>query len=206
MLGIIPYLMGINSITIKGIMITIIDPRKIPQSDLPMIVSVGGTDIVSRLIHWRTHFWCNHSMLCIDQGQFVWESLNSWYGKGKMEQYMTPGTTLKFYQLKNINSLAIEDLRNYVANRIASPWYKKMYDWIGIFGEAIGFPKIHTPGLEYCSVDTIHAMQAMVSLTDADKALIAKIPSEQCPGYLDLVMNSNPNVFNYYGQYKYIKP
>lgn len=184
---------------------TILDPRTIPQSDFPFIVSKGGgIDLMSRLIRWRTNSWCEHSMLAINPGKFVWEDTANWYGEGPMEHYMVPNVCLKFYQLVDMNPASFDLLRKYVATRISSPWYDKIYDWVGILGEAIGFPKIHTPGLEYCSVDAIHALGAMVpSLPSIDNQVIRSIPSEENPGYLDLLMLNYPKVFRAYGTYQY---
>src|ERR1019366_5914997 len=109
-------------------MLTITDPRAIPTSDGPMIVSKGGgLDLASRLIRWRTSAWCEHSMLFLQQGKFVWEGPMAWYDEGPMEGYMVPNVCLKFYQLVNMNPVANKALQDYVTNRIKSPWWTKMY-------------------------------------------------------------------------------
>lgn len=183
----------------------ILDPRQIPPNEFPFIISKGGgIDPISRLIRWRTHSWCEHSMLAINPGKFVWESASSWYGEGPMEDYMTPENCLKFYQLVDINLDAYDLLRDYVARRIASPWYHKLYDWVGIMGQALGLPKIHTPGLEYCTVDAIHALEYMApALPKSTQDFISSIPPEENPGYLDQVMLNYPKVVRLYGTYQY---
>ena len=119
-----------------------------------------------------------------------------------MEHYMVPGVTLKFYQFKEMTPDAYILLQKYVQTRISSSWPDKLYDWLGIVGQAIGFPKFHTPGLEYCSVDAIHAMEAMAPALPFDtRALIGSIPAEENPGYLDNVLSSSP-LINCYGVYK----
>lgn len=159
---------------------------------------------MSCLIRWRTKSWCEHSMLGIEPGKFVWESSASWYGEGKMDSYLVPNNCLKFYTLVNQTPATITALQTYVQNRINSPWYDKLYDWIGILGEAVGTPKIHTPGLEYCSVDDIHALKSIVdTLPHADQLIINSIPDEENPGYLDMVMVNAKTVFNLYGVYHY---
>lgn len=183
----------------------ILDPRTIPQSEFPFIVSKGGgIDLMSKLIRWRTKSWCEHSMLAINAGKFVWEDTANWYGEGPMEKYMVPDVCLKFYSLNNINPAAIEALRNYVYTRINSPWYHKMYDWLGIVGEAVGLPKIHTPGLEYCSVDAIHALESMgPPIGGDDQKIIANIDPEENPGYLDMFENNYPKIFTCQYIYQY---
>ena len=186
----------------------ILDPRTIPQSDYdvsPFFVSKGGgTDIMSKLIRWRTKSWCEHSMLSINPGKFVWESASNWYGEGKMDSYLVPNNKLVFYQLVNCTPETTSALRQYVYNRINSPWWNKMYDYVGILGEALGTPKIHTPGLEYCSVDDIHALKTIApTLPHADQLIINSIPDEENPGYLDMVMLNAKTVFKEYGVYQY---
>lgn len=181
------------------------DPRDIPIEEGPFIVSKGGgIDLMSKLIRWRTKSWCEHSMLCINPGKLVWESTANWYGEGSMNSYMVPNVHLKFYSLVDINPLAVQLLRNYVYGRIKSPWYNKLYDYIGILGQAIGLPKVHTPGLEYCSVDAIHALKSMASGLKGDsESIINNVPDEESPGYLDLFMNQYPSVFVCKYEYQY---
>ncbi len=186
---------------------SITDPHDIPASEYPFIVSKGGgIDPLSRLIRWRTSSWCEHSMLAINPGKVVWESASSWYGEGDVKIYMTPNTCLRYYSLVDINPAAIDALRTYVYNRIKSPWYHKLYDWVGILGEAVGLPKIHTPGLEYCSVDAIHALEAMEPALGGDsQSIISNIDPEQNPGYLDHFMSAYPSIFNCKYEYQYKK-
>lgn len=180
------------------------DPRAIPQAEFPFIVSCHGSDLVSRLIQWRTGSWCNHSMIAQTQGKFVWESAASWYGEGPMGVYMRPGTILKFYSLVEITPAAIDALEAYVYNRIHSPWWNKAYDWLGIVGQAVGIPKFHTPGLEYCSVDATHALKAMAPYLGAfSRQEIAVLPDEENPGDLDLAMQHFTSVFNCRYQYTF---
>lgn len=159
---------------------------------------------MSKLIRWRTNSWCEHSMLGINAGNFVWESAASWYGEGKMDSYLVADNKLVFYTLVNQTPETIAALRAYVQNRINAGPIDHIYDWFGIVGEAVGFPKIHTPGLEYCSVDDIHALKAIAStLPHADQLIINNIPDEENPGYLDMVMTNAKSVFKVYGIYQY---
>jgi hypothetical protein len=185
----------------------ITDPRLIPEAAGPLIVSKGGgVDVFSRLIRWRTKSWCEHSMLFLNPGHFVWEGPADFYKEGPMDGYMVPNVVLKFYRLVDMNADADSALRAYVDSRIKSPWYNKLYDWVGIFGEAVGLPKIHTPGLEYCSVDAIHALHTIMPyLPYKSRVVLASIPPEENPGYLDRVMANSPDVFELYGTYTYSK-
>lgn len=147
-------------------------------------------------------------MLCVNQKKFIWESAASWYGEGKMDSYLVADNKLVFYSLVNQTPDTVSALKMYVENRIKAPFVDHIYDWAGIVGEAIGIPKFHTPGLEYCSVDNIHALKTIAyTLPQADQKIIYNIPNEENPGYLDNVMVNSPKVFKLYGIYQYgIKP
>lgn len=178
------------------------DPRLIPQLDMPLIVlSEQKTDFVSFLIDWRTKGSWDHVMLSINQGKFVCQDFGG-YHEIPMDGYLKKGGELKFVKLLNSNQEFINAFRKSVLDRLSLPWYRKTYDFLGIFGQAIGQPWIHTPGLEYCSVDVIrHLKNACQYLPLLDRNIIMAIPPESNPQYLDEVICMNPSVFSIYGQW-----
>lgn len=180
----------------------ITDPRSIPQSDLPLFVfSDNTTDLISFLITWRTRGAWNHAMLALNEGKFVWQGWT--YQEGKMETYMKKGSRLEFFTLVNMSPEVRILLTSYVVNKIKLPWYKKLYDWIGIFGQAIGLPKIHTPGLEYCSVDVTLALKTVApALSPAEQYIINAIPDQINPQDLHDYFMKYPAIFRQYGEYE----
>lgn len=183
-------------------MLEIKDPRTIVQKDLPLFVfSDSSTDIVSFLITWRTKGNWNHAMLAVNQGKFAIQSIG--YTEQDMSIYMKKGARLDFYKLVNLPLGIPLFASQYVSKRLSQPWWTKMYDWIGIFGQAIGFPKIHTPGLEYCSVDVTNCLKSICRLLPkADQDVIMNIPNEVNPQQLHDIMVANPSVFVQYGSYE----
>lgn len=181
----------------------IADPRQIPQNDLPLFVfSDNTTDFISFLITWRTNGTFNHAMFTRLQGKFVWQGWS--YQEGMMDTYMKKGCRLKFFKLVNQTPDTVTDLSAYVTARMKRPWWTKAYDFLGILGQAIGMPGIHTPGLEYCSVDVTAALKSIApSLPAKDLLVIGAIPSEINPQELHDYMVSNPSVFRIYGEYEF---
>ena len=179
----------------------IVDPRQILQSDLPLIVLANKTnDFIANAIDERTGASWDHAMVCINQGKFCSQGLT--YSEVPMESYMKKGSELKFIKLVNSNPAFVSAFRNAVLNRIALPWWRKMYDFLGIFGQAIGQPWIHTPGLMYCSVADIALLkQCSILLPDADNVVIQSIPNESNPQEIDDIAKNNPKVFSTYGIY-----
>lgn len=178
------------------------DPRHIPQSNLPLFVfSDNAIDLISFLITWRTKGIWNHAMSLTTAGKL---DVQAWsYTEVPIQDYMKKGSRLDFYTLVNSSPSVSIAAQGYVSNRLKQPWYKKTYDWIGIFGQAIGFPKIHTPGLEYCSVDVTNLLKSISHLLPLkDQLVINAIPDEINPQALHDYFVANPKVFKEYGYYE----
>lgn len=184
-------------------MLTLIDdPRTIPVAALPLGVLANQTNsLVSSAIDWATNSSVDHAMLMVSPGQFVCQSPMG-YNNVPISAYMTAGCRLKFVSLVNINNLAIAAINQAVSSRMALPWYKKQYDWLGIVGQALHLPWIHTPGLEYCSVDLLRCWKAAaIYLPDHDRTVILGIPNESSPSALNQFVQKFPEVFSVYGEY-----
>jgi len=178
------------------------DPRKIPQTDFPLFIFANNSvDLTSFIVTWRTKGTWNHAMLARTQGLFVSQAWT--YAEFDMARYMKPGVRLRFFTLKNADQTTVTAINGYIAARLKAPWFHKLYDWIGIFGQAIGLPAIHTPGLEYCSVDVVKALKTIAwTLPEIDQNIIAGIPDESHPQQVHDVMWSFPQTFVMYGGYE----
>lgn len=178
------------------------DPRTILQTDLPLFVfSDSATDLIAFLITWRTKGTWNHAMLAVYQGMFTSQGWT--YQSFPMDGYMKKGFRLDFYKLVNMTPKAAAAALEYTTTRLKKPWWTKMYDWVGIFGQAIGLPKVHTPGLEYCSVDVTNCLKSIAFLLPTrDCKIILRIPDEVTPQELHDYMVANPEVFCEYGNYE----
>jgi len=180
---------------------TINDPREIPQSDLPLLVLANTTsDFIADAIDIRTGGSWDHAMVCINAGKFCSQGMT--YSEVSMENYMKKGSQLKFIKIVDGGPAFNIAFRNAVQDRLKLPWYRKMYDFIGIFGQAIGCPWIHTPGLDYCSVADITLLkQAANWLPMVNDRVIKAIPDESNPQNIDNIAKANPTIFSTYGVY-----
>ena len=189
-------------------MIEINDPRLLLQSQEPFIVLCNQSDFIGEAIDWRTSIKgmqpFDHAMLSIDQGKLVTQTMGIFnaYREIPMEQYMTKGTQLCFVQLVNNSPAFTAAFSKSVQKRLTAPWWRTQYDYLGIFGQAIGQPWIHTPGLEYCSVDVIrHLVNSCPYLPKEDQLVINAIPRESNPEGLWQIIANNPKTFSLYGMY-----
>lgn len=185
------------------------DPRLLAASLGPWIVLSNNTkDPIAQAIDFRTDIKgidpIDHAMLSINQGEFVWESMSIWnaYRQGPMETFMVQGGQLKFVQLVNNNPAFTAAFSKSVQKRLARPGFENSYDFLGIIGQAVGLPFIHTPGLEYCSVDVIrHLVNACPTLPKEDQIVINNIPRESNPEGLYQIILANPSTFKIYAQW-----
>ena len=184
----------------------ITDPRTIPSSDMPLLVASNQKNWIASLINWRTtipglHPWC-HFMVAVDQGKFCSQGLT--FLEQDMSRWLNPGGQLAFVKLVNSTPDFIKAFTTSVQKRLSSSWWHKLYDFPGIFGQAIGQNWIHTPGLEYCSVDVIrHLVNACPYLPKPDQLVINNIPRESNPEFLWQIILEHPEVFSVYGTWEY---
>lgn len=133
-------------------MIPIYDPRTIPQSEHPFLVSAGSSDdTIAEIIEFWDKSTIDHSMFSINQGTFTWQSMTSWYGEKPMDTFLKRGGILKFYRLVEVTLEFKIALGNYNLARASKPWWEHLYNWVGIVGQATGLHWISFPGLFFCS-------------------------------------------------------
>lgn len=180
----------------------IADPRLILCDDkIWIVLSNQINSWIGKAIDFRTNisgpgmFPVDHMMETIDQGKFYCQGFT--FKEIMMDEYLIPGGQLWFVELVNSNPAFVEAFRNSVRKRAALPAIFRMYDFLGIFGQAIGQPWIHTPFLDYCSVDVLsHLKDAAPALPAPDQALIKSIPNESNPELITYNIVRNPTVFN----------
>lgn len=177
------------------------DPRQIPQTDCPLIVFSNQLNEIGWLIDFKTNLPgippTDHCMLSRTQGKTVTQGFTG-YHEIPIDRYLIKGGNLSFVQLVNSNPEFIQAFNDSVNNRLSSPFWTKWYDFLGIFGQAIGQPWIHTPGLMYCSVDVIrHLVNSCPKLPKLDQIIINNIPPETNPELFRKICIDNPSIFNF---------
>jgi hypothetical protein len=187
-------------------MIIIKDPTTLTPDLMPFIVLANSNDFVAEAIDFRTDLGgyhpCDHAMTAVHQGKFC--SQGGTYSEVPMTDYMIKGSWLAFVQLVNSNDNFVQAYLQAVETHLALPWWKKLYNWPQIFGQAIGVADLSFPGLFDCSmIDTYLLKQAAKWLPEADQAVINGMSSYLNPEQLWKIINDNQNVFSIYGIYQY---
>lgn len=180
------------------------DPREITQDDLPFhfVLSNQATSLVAWAINWKTKANYDHCMDVINPGKFITQDFGG-YHEVPMDQYLLKGGMLKFVKLTNANPSFNAAFKTAIQQRLAQPWWKKIYDYGNILGRAVGLNWLHLPGTYDCSEICLSVVRQCVAfLPVADSNLIMSINPQASPADLDDIIEANPSIFTIYGQWQ----
>jgi len=122
---------------------------KIEQKDLPFLVlSDNLRSWVSVRIKQHTPGSYNHMMWMVEPGKFI--SQNWMLAEQPVEKYFD-GYRIKMWHNPNWTPLQKIQITTMLANRLKSPWYKKIYDPLQIVGIRLGVRWLQIPGIRICS-------------------------------------------------------
>ena len=128
-----------------------IDPNRIPENRLPLIVlSTHSSCFIQWIIKFRTKANYSHIMTMIWKGEFA--SQGNTFSSVPISRYMTRQSHLKFWRIKELTEEEEELIRKRINKRLNLPRKKRRYDYLGILGQATGWKWIRSPsGRPYCS-------------------------------------------------------
>lgn len=179
-----------------------VNPEKIPKLELPLIVfSDHSSGFIQAIIKIRTKGFYNHVMWMHKEGMFA--SQGNTYSEVPVSRYMKKGNRLKFVQINGLTDVQRNLIVASINKKLKRGWFKNMYDWIGILGQAIGFKKVSTPGLDYCSEDVPrHARALLPYITDEKvKDFISGLPHHGSPEDLNQYMKDNKEGNKLFGRW-----
>lgn len=181
-----------------------LDPRNIPEADFPLIVFSDHTSgLVEFAIKWRTKGGYNHTQWANRPGFFA--SQGNTYSEAPIDRYMKKGNRLKYVEILGLTPVQKKFILASINKKLALPWYKKLYDWIGIAGQAVGIKWINTPGLEYCSEDVPQHLKYMAEKSmpedSALRKVIMAIPKHASPAEFNEYLKKHPDFFRTYGRW-----
>lgn len=127
-----------------------ITPENIPVKDVPLIVlSDFSSGIIQSLIKIRTASEFSHIMVMHRKNFFA--SQGNMFSEAPLSRYMKKGNRLKFFQIKNLTEEERWALSKKMEADLNAPWYKRFYDYPGIFGQAFNIRWFNSPFRAYCS-------------------------------------------------------
>ena len=178
------------------------DPRTLTVDLMPFIVLSNAGDTIGNLIDLRTDMPgdhpVSHAMMSIHPGKFVMQGL--FFEEIPMDNYLKPNGWLAFVQLVGSNPSFVKLFNNTVESHLALPAWRRFYNFVEIFGQAIGQPQISFPGLFDCSMIDIAELKLSSSMLPGISQIDINAMSKFLnPEQLWDIINKNPDVFKIYG-------
>lgn len=181
-----------------------LNPKTVNPDDLPLLVFSDNTSgLIEFFIKFRTKGDYNHVMWANRSGYFA--SQGNTYSEAPVDRYIKPGNRLKYVEIVGLTPTQKQLIKASINKKLAQPWYKKRYDWLGILGQAIGVKWLNTPWLEYCSEDAPQHLKFVAQYLqneDPKKDIILGIPKHTSPQDLNTYIKKYPEVFRTYGKWE----
>ena len=116
---------------------------------------------------------------------------------------MKKGNRLKFVEVLGLTPVQRNLILASINKKLALPWWKKLYDWPGIVGQAIGLKWVNINGLNYCSEDAALHLRKLIDFTDRElREALTGIPKHGSPQDLSDYCQKNPNTFKTVGKWE----
>lgn len=104
-----------------------------------------------------------------------------------IKNYMIPSNMLKFWSINNLTQEEWQMLNSAVQADLDAPWYKKIYNYIGIIGQFTKFTWISMPGTYFCSQRVAKYLRMLSRFS-------AVLPENVSPGFEDAFFNAHPEL------------
>jgi hypothetical protein len=166
-----------------------IDPLKIPESDLPLIVcEEDRRSFLGWAIKSHSKGQYNHIMELFKPCTVASQDPGGFKEK-PIDLYLKPQVFLKFWRYKGLTEDIKKDWLSNINNDLKQPWWRKRYDFLGILGQALNIKWIQSPWANYCSerVDKHIAKPLKICLSKGST-----------PSDINMAFNTNPK-FEVYG-------
>lgn len=176
-----------------------INPKTLNEEHPTIWFSDKTSGLMEFLIKFRTKGKYNHVMWGFRKGTFV--SQGNTYSEVNMDRYMKKNFRLKGFELQTFDYADKIQLSNCITSKLRFPWWKKAYDWVGIFGQIIGIKSVNIDGLNYCSEDIVMRLNEIKeNLSNADLCeVIEKMPIHANPDELNEFLKKHPTHFKLLG-------
>lgn len=165
-----------------------IDPTQLNAVNMFNIVLVDNAqDFISWGIKDDTGSNYNHATTQRSPNLLDCQEAGSLFKTVPTETYMVPANILKIWQINNLTSDEWNMLNNAVAVDLAAPWYKRVYNYLGILGQFFRIPWFSFPGTYFCSQRVAKYLRIMPRFA-------AVLPANISPGFEDAFFVAHPEL------------
>ena len=169
-----------------------IDPATFLEGQLTFILCNDAQGMLGWFIKWYTKGNYCHAMLTRKP---MWIcTQNDLYKEIPIAGYLTNSEGLKFWRINNLTPGEFSLINDKITADIAAPWWRRMYNYLGLLGQALHIPGISMPGQDICS-------QRVASYLRLLPRLQWIIPSNPSPADLDRIFTANPSLMTCIGYY-----
>lgn len=167
-----------------------INPLTITPDQLPIVVLVDDLQgFLGFVIKTHESGNYNHAMIMINPGKVV--SQNNVLKEIPIDGYLNNTKMLKFWSIKNLSDADKQIMVSQIYKDLAKPWWGRMYDYVGLLGQALWMPWLQAPWLKYCS-EYVASVMRLVSR-------FGWVPTEPSPSDLDAQFKQHPDDINSIG-------
>jgi hypothetical protein len=169
-----------------------IDPTTFQEGQLTFILCNDAQGMLGWFIKWYTKGNYCHAMLT-RRPSFVCTQ-NDVYKEVPLQAYLNRAEGLKFWSINNLTVQEFNLIYNAIDVDLKKPWWNRMYNYLGLVGQALHIPGISMPGQDICSQRDASYLRLLPRLATV-------VPEHPSPADLDSIFTGNPGLFTCLGYY-----
>lgn len=167
-----------------------VDPLKFVPRQIYIMLCNDAQGMLGWFIKWFTKGNYCHAAIIRRPG-FVCTQ-NDFYREVPIQTYLINSEGLKFWVINNLTDAEFNLINAAIYTDLEKPWYRRMYNYLGLVGQALHVPGISMPGQDICSQRDAEYLRLLPRLA-------AVVPEHPSPADLDLIFRNNPLLFTNIG-------
>ena len=169
-----------------------IDPTKLSPTNMFNVILVNSEEPISDGIKLDTNSRYNHSMTQRSPNLFDCQEMGSLFKTVPASSYMNNSNMIKIWQINNLTPGEWIALNEAVLEDLNAPWYKKVYNYLGIVGQFFHLPWISFPGTYFCSQRVAKYLRLLPRFASV-------LPENVSPGFEDAFFTAHPELMTCLG-------
>ncbi len=168
-----------------------IDPYKIPEKDLPLVVLVDDRrGFLSWLIKSHSKGNYSHCMEMHFPALLASQQVNG-FKEVPIDTYIKDYIQLKFWKKKDITREQKMNWFSCISADLKESWWKRRYDFLGIIGQLLHIRWLNNPWIKYCYERVAENLR---------EALGIELPYRSTPSDMNMSFNKNEDweVYGYW--------
>lgn len=170
-----------------------VDPTTFNPLNLFVIVLLDGErDFEDWGIKADTNSNWNHAMT--QRNLLTFDSQYTLFQRVPIKGYLNSSNMLKFWTVNNITPEEWIVLNNAIESDLNSPWWKRLYNYLGILGQFLKQDWISMPGTNFCSQRVAKYLRLLPRFN-------AILPENVSPGFENNLFTTHPELVTCIGYF-----